>query len=106
MYKLNNSSLVIAVFADELLSILEEIGKVIPFMDRLPLVVIFLDEAGDGSTAATSSISIIFFRLRNGLHSVLVVSFIEAEDLKINCISFCENEEFAFERCWPISDEN
>ena len=81
MYKLNNSSLVIAVFADELLSILEEIGKVIPFMDRLPLVVIFLDEAEGDSTVATSSISIIFFRLRNGLHSVLVVSFIDAEDL-------------------------
>ena len=81
MYKLNNSSLVIAVFADELFSILEEIGRVIPFTDRLPLVVLFLDEVGDDSIVTTSSISIIFFRLRNGLHSVLVVSFIDAEDL-------------------------
>ena len=83
MYRLNNSSLVMAVFADdedEEFSIFDEIGNVIPFSVRLPLVVLLLEEPWEDS-GTTSSISIIFFRLRNGLHSVRVVSFMDAVDL-------------------------
>lgn len=79
MYKLNNSSLVIAVFADEgVFSIFDVIGNVIPFNDRFPLLLL-LEEPFDDS--GTSSISIIFFLLRNGLHNILAVSLIEADDL-------------------------
>jgi len=83
MYKLNNSSLVMAVFADdedEEFSIFDEIGNVIPFSVLLPLAVLFLEGPWEGS-GTKPSMSAIFFRLRNGLHRVRVVSFMEAVDL-------------------------
>ena len=73
-----------AVFATEEFSIFDEIGNVIPFSVRLPLEVLLLEEPCCEDSGITSSMSSIFFRLRNGLHSVRVVSFMEAEDLQIN----------------------
>ena len=73
-----------AVFATEEFSIFDEIGNVIPFSVRLPLEVLLLEEPCWEDSGITSSMSSIFFRLRNGLHSVRVVSFIEAEDLQID----------------------
>ena len=69
-----------AVFAEEGgPSSFDAIGNVIPVIVRLPRVLL-LEEPGEDS--GTFPISIIFFRRRNGLHSVLAVSLIDAVDLQ------------------------
>ena len=67
----------IAVFAtEEGPSTFDVIGNVIPVKDRLPLVLLLEEDSG------TFSISIIFFRRRNGLHRILAVSLMDAVDLQ------------------------
>ena len=67
-----------AVFAEE--EGRSAIGNVIPLNARLPFR-LPLEEFWEDS--GTFSISVTFFRRRKGLHNILVVSSIDAVDLKM-----------------------